>query len=151
MADYHPVNFHFRVTFLGLPGGTSEDVKFQSVTGLNVDVETDSIKEGGENRFTHVVPVRRKYADLTLKRGLYRPGQSGLTGWCKEAFDNFNFSPIDLMVELLNENHQPLVVWKVIHAWPKSWEIEQLSADPPGKVLIETFKLNYNYFEYKNP
>ena len=150
MIDYHPVNFHFLVEFLRLPGGKTVDIKFQSVSGLSVDFETEAYKECGENRFVHNVPVRSRSPDLILKRGLYRPGQSSLTAWCKQAFDNFIFFPINLNVTLLNEGHEPLVIWKVIHAWPKSWEFGELNAED-GKVLIETFKLSYNYLEYQNP
>ena len=150
MTEYRPVNFHFSVNFEGLPGGTSEDIKFQSVNGLSTDFETDTLKEGGENRFVHTIPTRRKTPELVLKRGLYRPGESGLTYWCKQAFDNYLFLPININIHLLNEKHDPLVIWKVIHSWPKSWEFADLSAED-GKVLIETFKLNYNYFTYQKP
>ncbi|MFZ2899290.1 MAG: phage tail protein [Saprospiraceae bacterium] len=150
MREYHPVNFHYRVEFLDLPGRTPEDIKFQSVTGLSVDFNTDSFKEGGENRFEHIVPARTKYPELVLKRGLYLPGKSGLTDWCNKAFDNFIFQPVNLNVQLLNENHETLVQWKVVHAWPKSWEFGELNAED-GKILIETFKLNYNYFRYRKP
>jgi phage tail-like protein len=148
MRDYRPVNFHFQVEFLNLPGSTPEDIKFQSVTGLSVDFTAENVKEGGENRFEHVVPVRTKYPELVLKRGLYLPGESGLTGWCADAFDKFIFQPVNLVVQLLNERHQALAAWDVTHALPKSWEFGELNAED-GKVLIETFKLSYNYFRFK--
>ena len=148
MPDYPPVNFHFRVQFLGLPSGSDEDIRFQSVSGLNVHMETETLREGGENRFKHVLPTHRRYSNLVLKRGLLRPKESRLTDWCKDAFDNFIFNPIDLVVQLLNENHEPIVLWYVAHVWPKRWILGELNAEK-GEVLIETFVLNYNYFELK--
>lgn len=145
--DYQFVGFHFSVSF-GL-AGAGEDIKFQSVSGLNVQLDTESIKEGGENRFEHVIPVRSKSTDLVLKRGLLRTKESGLTKWCQNAFDNLKFEPTDIVVQLLNEEHQPLVIWKVVHAWPKSWKLGDLNADK-GEVLIETFELNYNFFTYQD-
>ena len=60
MADYRPpVGFHFRVEFLDIQTVT-DDILFQSVSGLAVTMETESVKEGGENRFEHVMPVRRR-------------------------------------------------------------------------------------------
>lgn len=147
MVKYHPVNFHFSVTFQGLPGGTPEDLKFQSVSGLSMEFEVETFKECGVNNFEHSVPLRSKTPDLVLKRGLYVPGKSGITKWCQDAFENFKFQPIDLLVTLLNEKHDPLVVWNVVHAWPKSWEFGDLNAED-GKVMIETFKLNYNFLTY---
>ena len=145
---YQTVGFHFMVSFAEL-GGNQNDIRFQSVTGLDVQIETDTIKEAGENRFEHVVPVRTKYSDLVLKRGVLHPGQSDITKWCKKAFDEMSFKPINLTVELLNELHEPLMVWKVIHAWPKSWKIGEMNAER-GEVLIETFELNYNYFTFQD-
>ena len=143
VTDYYPyVGFHFRVSFDAL-GGNENDIKFQSVTGLDVQLETEPLKEGGENRFEHTMPVRTKYPDLVLKRGLFKPADSNITKWCKDAFDNMIFKPIDITVELLNEQHQPLTVWKVIHAYPKNWKIGELNAER-GEVLIETFELCYN-------
>ena len=65
---YPPVGFHFKVEFVNL--GNNNDTRFQSVSGLNVEFETETFKEGGENRFEHKLPVRTKYPDLSLKRGI---------------------------------------------------------------------------------
>ena len=40
------------------------------MSGLSVEYDVEEFKEGGENRFTHKLPVRTKYADLVLKRGM---------------------------------------------------------------------------------
>jgi len=64
---YPPVGFHFKVEFVGI--GNDNDVRFQSVSGLSVEFDTEAYEEGGENRFEHTLPVRTKYPDLSLKRG----------------------------------------------------------------------------------
>ncbi len=155
---YQTVGFHFAVEFVGLgQNDQSIDARFQSVTGLDVQFETDTIKEGGENRFEHVVPVRRKYSNLTLKRGLLSPGSaSEITKWCKHAFDNLfieivqPIQPINLVVSLLNENHEVLMMWEINHAWPVNWKIGELNAER-SEVLIETIELHYNHFTFKAP
>ena len=151
---HQSVGFHFYVSFGG--GGMDEgidsvDARFQSVTGLDVQFDTETFKEGGENQFEHVLPVRRKYSDLVLKRGLMKPeSASKLTAWCKEAFDNFNMQPINLQVMLLNDARAPLMVWNVVHAWVKNWKIGEFNAEK-SEVLIETLELNYNHFTFKKP
>lgn len=142
---YQITGFHFKVSFNDLEGNTESDIQFQSVSGLNVQYDTESYKEGGENRFEHVVPTRSKYSDLVLKRGIFRPGDSGITQWCKNAFDNMQFKPLNLEVILLDQEHEPLLQWNVVHAYPKNWKLSDLNAEK-GEVLIETFELNYNYF-----
>ena len=73
MADnfYQTVNFHFKVEFT--LNEEDVDVRFQSVSGLDVSYDTEQVKEGGENRFEHVIPTRTKCSPLVLKRGLLKP------------------------------------------------------------------------------
>lgn len=143
MADYYPpVGFHFRVEFLDVET-VDEDILFQSVSGLSVSMETETVKEGGENRFVHVLPVRSKYENLVLKRGVLT--DSGVVAWCRDAVENFTFRPITLLVELLNEEHEPLVTWTVTHAWPLKWSVGEMSAESGG-VLVETLEIGYNFF-----
>jgi len=139
---YPPVSFHFKVEFNGI--STQEtDIQFQSVAGLSVDIETEEFAEGGENRFKHKFPVRTKYPNLVLKRGLVT--DSNLIDWCKDAIESFQFAPIDLTVKLLNEEHEPLMTWNVVHAYPVKWNVADLNAEE-NKLAIETIELAYNYF-----
>jgi phage tail-like protein len=143
-TTYQTVNFHFMVTFDFDPTGSSVDVAFQSVTGLDSTMETETLKEGGENRFTHVLPVRRKFGPLVLKRGLLGPDQSQLTTRLKQAFENDVFTPFQVVtIHLLDESHNSMMYWAVNNVWPLSWKISELNS-LQGEVLIETLELNYN-------
>lgn len=154
---YQTTNFHFRVQF-NAPAGRNKkvsdtmrklpssafDIRFQSVAGLDSTLDTETVKEGGENRFEHVIPVRRKYGPLILKRGLLSPTESKLTEWLKNALDNEYVEPVDTMnIFLLNEESQILMGWVANNVWPRSWKVGELNAER-GEVLIETLELNYN-------
>lgn len=146
--SYYPYSgFYFKVTFEGLPNG-SNDVSFQSVRGLEVQVETETIKEGGVLFNEHVVPIRAKCSPLILERGVFKPENSGIIGWCKKALLEFEFQPITITISLIDENRNPLLSWSLRHAWPKSWKIKDLNAQQ-GEVLIETLEINYNAFSIK--
>ena len=152
MADliYQTVNFHFMVAF-NFEHGSTTDIRFQSVAGLDSNIDTDTVKEGGENRFEHVIPVRRKYGPLILKRGIIKPEHSGLTRWLKTAFDDEEVRPLPTVnIHLLNESHDTLMHWTVSNVWPRSWRLGELNAEQ-GAVLIETLELNYNYLLFDNP
>lgn len=152
MTYYPTVGFHFLVTFEGLPNTTSQDIGFQSVAGLDVQLDTETWKEGGQNHFIHALPGRSQFSSsLTLKRGLLRPKHSGITDWCLQAFQHLKVIPLKLViVALLDEEHNVLVKWDLEHVWPKSWKIGELNAER-SEVLIETMELSYNRFTYKNP
>ncbi|WP_186757798.1 phage tail protein [Echinicola salinicaeni] len=144
MATYYPPSsFHFLVEFTGLDTGQG-DHEFQSVSGLSVDIDTEEIAEGGENRFKHKFPVKTKYPNLVLKRGVLM--DSKLISWCRDAIEDFQFKPIDLTVKLLNEEHEPLMTWNVVHAYPVKWNIEDFNAQE-SKMAIESIELSYNYFK----
>ena len=147
---YQTVNFHFSVEFSSLPTD-SIDVRFQSVTGLDSAINTETVKEGGENRFEHVIPSRRKYGPLVLKRGLLKPANSKLTSWLKKAFDDEVFEVIPTVtIMLLGEDHKAVMKWTVNNVWPRSWKVSELNAER-GEVLIETLELNYNRLLFQNP
>ncbi len=139
---YPPVSFHFLVEFNGIQPSII-DTQFQAVSGLSVDIETEEFTEGGENRFKHKFPVRTKFPNLVLKRGMVT--DSNLISWCKDAVESFEFKPIDLTVKLLNDKHLPLITWNVVHAYPVKWAVEDLNAEE-NKIAIETIELAYNYF-----
>ncbi|HYJ65087.1 MAG TPA: phage tail protein [Parafilimonas sp.] len=148
--SYQTVNFHFKVDF-NFDAEDKTDIRFQSVTGLDSTLDTETIKEGGENRFEHVLPVRRKYGPLTLKRGLIKPDDSSLTKWLKRAFDDESVEPIQSVnIALLDEQHNTLMHWTINNVWPRSWKIGELNAEQ-GAVLIETLELNYNRLLFDNP
>lgn len=149
---YQVVGFHFAVHFSAGDGG-SVDIRFQSVAGLDSSIDIETIKEGGENRFEHVIPTRRKFGPLVLKRGLVGPISSPVANWLKRTFEG---EPFDLatgkeafqvidtvIIDLLGEDHQPLMSWTVTNVWPRSWKIAELNAER-SEVLIETLELNYN-------
>ncbi len=151
MADsfYQTVNFHFKVEFT--LNEEDVDVRFQSVSGLDMTMDTEQVKEGGENRFEHVLPVRSKSSPLILKRGLLKPSASGLTRWLQQAFNDEEFVIIKTVyIKLLNEEHKPLMLWIVNNVWPRSWKMGELNAEQ-GAVLIETLELNYNRLILSEP
>ncbi len=147
---YQTVNFHFKVDF-NFDAQDKTDIRFQSVTGLDSTLDTEQVREGGENRFEHVLPVRRKYGPLTLKRGLLKPSDSALTRWLKQAFDDEQVVPLQTVtISLLDEQHNALMHWTVNNVWPRSWRMGELNAEQ-GAVLIETLELNYNRLLFDNP
>ena len=55
----------------------------------------------------------------------------------------------DLTISLLNEQHQPVVVWKVKQAWPSKVMSGDLKADA-NEVLIESIELVHEGLTIQN-
>ena len=139
---YPPVSFHFKVEFPLISSGGAE-TGFQSVSGLSVEMETETFKEGGENRFEHRLPVRSKYPNLVLKRGMMT--DSNVVKWCQDVFLNMIVQPTNVVVKLLNERGEPLRTWNVVNAYPLKWNVSDFKSDD-NSVVIETLELSYQYF-----
>tara|TARA_R110002020_G_scaffold83108_3_gene205921 strand:- start:38078 stop:38524 length:447 start_codon:yes stop_codon:yes gene_type:complete len=142
---YPPVGFHFVVKFDGI--SEEIDTRFQEVTGLTATVGTEDVEEGGENRFVHKLPKGTSYDNLTLKRGIIK--NSKLLEWCRKAVEELTFEPKNLLISLLNEDHEELYSWSVVNAYPIKWAFSGLNAES-GELMIETMEFNYQYFNAKN-
>ena len=142
MVDYYPpLGFYYKVEF-GI-SKDKNDVRFQSVSGLLVEYDYENFREGGENRFEHKLPIRTKYADLVLKRGMLT--DSTVLKWFLDAFRDRKFEPADINVILMNEKSEPLRTWKVTQAIPKKWLVSDFNANESA-IVIETLELTYRYF-----
>lgn len=143
MAGYYPPpGFHFKVEVLGLDSN-GHDVRFTDVGGLAVEIATEEVAEGGENRFVQKFPVRAKYPELVMKRGLLV--SSALITWIRTSVETLEISPRNIDVKLLNEKHEPLLTWHVVNAYPTKWAVSDLSATA-NAVAVETLQFAYQYF-----
>lgn len=137
-----PVGFHFKVEVLGLTP-VADDLRFIEVGGLAIEVATEEVPEGGENRFTQRYPGRTKYGDLVLKRGLLKA--SKVWEWAQKCIEELDIEPHDVNVTLLDEKHEPLMTWHVIGAFPVKWSISDLNATS-NAFAVETLTLSYRHF-----
>lgn len=155
---YPPAVFHFKVEFTGV-GGMSNDTeqRFQEVSGLSFEIETEEIRVGGENRSVFKLPKRIKYPNLVLKRGLLQKSaflmwlDEALGGWFVESSLNHQgktFVPADLMITLMDEKSEPVAKWNVRQAYPLKWSISDFKANS-NDIAVESIELAYQYFERK--
>ncbi len=143
--DYPPVAFHFGVS---LDGNGASDASFQEISGIKVEFSNEEVVEGGQNQFVHRLPTQAKYANLVLKRGVVVT-TSPLADWVSRTLASYLTRPIELrqlMVTLKNAQHDPLITWTFVNAYPVRWEISPLNA-MESTILTETMELAYHYFE----
>ena len=139
---YPPVGFFFRVEWIGL-SSKQNDIRFTEVSGLSVELVSEEVAEGGENRFVQKYPTRAKYPELVLKRGLL--SDSGIVSWIQECIDDLKIKPIDIDVTLLSEEREPLIVWHVYNAYPTKWAVSDLNSTS-NAVVVETLQFYYQYY-----
>jgi phage tail-like protein len=137
-----PAAFYFTVSIGASSSGT--DSSFQEVSGIELDMEVDELREGGENRFMHQLPTGIKQKRLTLKRGAAATS-SPLVSWCKSTLEGGLSIPIRLLpvnVKLLDAKSNPLRSWSFSNAYPVRWEIDAFQSTK-NEVVLETVELAY--------
>jgi phage tail-like protein len=143
-----PRAFHFAVRFG--TDGADVDASFQEVGGIGAELETESVQEGGENRFVHQLPKGVKNTRLTLKRGLV-PIDSKLVQWCKLVLEGGLAQPIEtkeVQVMLLDREGGTLRHWSFTNAYPVKWSVEGFAATK-NEVAVEQLELNYSVMTRK--
>ncbi|HEX5555515.1 MAG TPA: phage tail protein [Chitinophagaceae bacterium] len=142
---YPPVGFYFKVNVIGVSG--KNEGSFQEVSGLNVKIGAQEVKEGGENRFVHRLPTPPKYENLVLKRGILKG--SPLVTWVKQGLEQFSFTRKTVVINLMNEKGEPIVSWKFVNAYPVAMKISEFKAQE-NSIALETFELSFDYFTKVN-
>jgi phage tail-like protein len=141
---YPPPAFHFKVVFGATLGLT--DTSFQDVSGISAEVDTETVVEGGENRYVLQLPKGVKHPLLELKRGI-APMSSPLVIWCRSVFEMDFMVPVvaqSIVVQLLNEEGLPMRAWSFANAYPVKWEVESFGSTK-NEVAIEKIALSYTY------
>ena len=89
----------------------------------------------------------QKFANITLKRGTFKGDNDFYNWWNTVALNTIERR--DVTISLLNENHEPVVVWKINNAWPVKVQSTDLKADG-NEVAIETIELAHEGLTIQN-
>lgn len=133
MANYPLPKFHFQVEW----GGAS--IGFTEVSGLDVQTDPIEYRDGASPEYVKTkMPGMQKFSNITLKRGTFKGDNDFYAWWNTVALNTIDRR--NVTISLLNENHEPVVVWKVKNAWPIKVQSTDLKADG-NEVAIETIEL----------
>ncbi len=142
MADYPLTKYHFSVDW----GGTK--IGFTEVTGLEVTTEKIEYRDGASPEFSKKqMPGMPSFGDLTLKRGVFA-GDNEFYDWWNTVSLN-TIERRDITVSLLNEGHEPVVVWKIKNAFPTKVTSTDLNSTG-NETAIETLVLSHEGLTMEN-
>ena len=141
MADYPLPKFHFQVEW----GGTK--IGFQEVSGLDVEIEPLEYRDGANPEYSKTnMPGMVKYSDITLKRGVFK-SDNEYYDWLNTVKLN-TIERRDLTISLLDQEHAPVVVWKIKNAWPMKVTSTDMNAQS-SEVAIEEIVLAHEELTMK--
>ena len=126
----HPLPaYHFLVDW----GGTR--LRFSEVSGLEIEIAAIEYREGSDrDSAARKVPGLKKYTDIVLKRGIV-VGDNEFFDWINSVRMD-SVERRDVTISLLNESHEPVMVWRATRAWPAKLVGPVLSATE-SRIAIE--------------
>jgi phage tail-like protein len=134
--------FHFKVEW----GGTN--IGFSEVSGLNVENKVIEYRDGASPEYSKIkMPGMREFGNITFKRGVFS-NDNEFYNW----FDTISLNTVerrDITINLLNENHEPVVTWKVKNAFPLKIQSTDLKADG-NEVAIEQLDIAHEGLVIQN-
>ncbi len=134
--------FHFQVEW----GGTN--LGFAEVSGLSIEYQTIEYRDGLSKEYNvQKMPGIPKYKNIVLKRGIM-PNDNEFFDWMNTVTLN-KVERRDITISLLNEEHAPVMTWKVKNAWPTKLEGPTLKATG-NEVAIETLELAHEGLTIEN-
>lgn len=127
-------------------GGTSTG--FSEVSGLTVETSVIEYREGSSPEFSVIkIPGLRKYSNIILKRGVIK-GDNDFFNWWKNQRPG-KAEKRDIVISLLDDEHNPAAVWKLRNAFPVKIEWSPLNSSA-NEVLIESMEITHEGLTFEN-
>lgn len=124
---------HFKVDWGG------NNIGFMEVSGLSIELDVVDYREGSSPESSvRKMPGLKKFSDVTLRRAIVK-NDNDFYQWINTATFN-QVERRDVVISLLNENHEPVVVWKLRNSFPVKLDYSPLDAKC-SSIVIESLTL----------
>jgi phage tail-like protein len=130
-------SFNFIVDIQGMRAG------FAEVGGLTTETDIVEYREGSEDITVRKIPGKRKYTQISLKRGFTK--SKDLWEWRKKVIQG-QTQRLSGTITLLDESRKPALVWRFFEGWPSKWEGPAMNAKN-NDIAIETLEIAHEGLE----
>jgi phage tail-like protein len=113
---------------------------FAEATGLEMELETETYREGGRNDMVHALPVGVSYGRLVLQRGI--ADTEVLWRWQSDV-RNGKVIRHTVRLTLCDTEGNPKRDWRCVDAMPVKWSGPELKANE-AQVAVERLELVHN-------
>lgn len=127
--------YNFLVEIEGIIAGG-----FNTVSGMDITTEVDSIREGGVNDFVHKLPKWTTQSDLILKKG--QTDIDFLWNWYADVMAG-KVKRKNGSIYLLDNQGLPAMWWDFIEAYPIKWSGPSLDSST-SLVAFESLTLTHH-------
>ncbi len=142
MAEYPLPKFHFEAEWGGVRIGANE------ITGLEVETQVIEYRDCASPEYSmQKIPGMQKYSNVTMKRAVFASDNDYFAWWNTVALNTVEKR--NVTISLLNEAHEPVVVWKIKNAWPAKITSTDLKSDG-NELAIEAIELAHDGLTIQN-
>lgn len=110
---------------------------FTEVSGIQVEIATIDVEEGGRNDHVHRLPGRARVGNVQLKRGMTTT--HWLYKWCMDVARG-KIMRRNVTITMFDTRGQELVRWSFLNAYPVKWIAPALNG-AHGAAAVETLEL----------
>ena len=142
-TKYPIPSFHFRVEWGGKFLGFSE------VTRLSIETQVIEYRDGLSPDYSTIkMPGQQKFGNITLKRGVMPSDNDFFDWWNTHVLNTIDRR--EITISLLNEKHEPVIIWKARNAWPTKLSNGDLKATG-NEVSIESLEIAHEGITVSKP
>ncbi|MEI6899349.1 MAG: phage tail protein [Bacteroidota bacterium] len=123
------------------------DMVFLEISGIAVEITSETIEEGGLSIAIHPVPKSVKHEKLVLKSGLIAR-ESILADWYIKTVQgdlSTVIQPKTILVQLKNDKEAVLFMWRFNDAYPVKWSVDE-SNSTKNNIQFESIEFAYSLF-----
>ena len=125
-----------------------EHAAFSEASGLQIEIQTEEIVEGGTNNCVYTLPIRAKVGRITLKRGITVGHE--LLKWQLQVMHGI-LLPRNVTIVVYQTNGTELGRYSLTGAYPVKWTGPQLVSTGEA-VAVETLELAHSgTFTFSSP
>ena len=133
---FSATRFELKVDALGEIG------MYTQVQGLSGTVDVMEYPEGGRNDFTHKLPTRIKWGNLTLKKGLTK--EDSLLEWFQSTVTGPDINAVSLTA--YDSEGTPLKTYALTNAFPVKWTGPDVNAGG-SDAMTESLEIAHHGIE----
>lgn len=127
--------FSFKVSF-GLLNST---FSFQEVSGLDTETQAIEYRHSDSKIFSTIkMPGIANFSKVTLKNGIVEKDTQFFNWYSAFKMNTMRREPIT--IQLVDEQGNPALTWKLANGWPSKMTIADLTFDHDN-VIVETMEL----------
>ncbi|MGD1841159.1 MAG: phage tail protein [Thermonemataceae bacterium] len=145
VSEWPMTRFHFVVRIDGIEDDDN-GIACTEVTGLKYKTEFIDYRPGSDPELKKLkIPGLKSYEPITIKKAVFKT-DSRFYDWYKDVQSGDDNARKSITIELLDEQHDPIITWTVINAFPSGFTGPDLSSTA-NEIAFESVELVHEGFD----